>query len=365
MAALRTPALESARLQTARGVACLLLVAYHVIGPNGHSGMHVADDSPWRYFTLLFHPIRMPLFTFLSGFVYAYKPVTRDGWSRFAITKLERLGIPLIVATTVTFLILAGVAEYTLAAGLRGEGSDFAQMWHAYVYPYRHLWFLQALLGILAIIIVLELSGWLRTLPKFATVFAIGLAVLWISPGGGIELFSFSNVTYLFPFFLLGIAANRFRDIVFAPSARVAVIVLFVCAFVIHALSAADGYLLIANRRSLMAIAVGMTAALCTIQWLPPLRPLQWLGSYSFSIYLYHLALLSVVALGAEHLGVTSQPALFMLGLLGGMLIPVGLEHAARRSGWANLLLLGETQSRGTRRREREAIVMASATREP
>lgn len=363
MAVPQNPALESARLQTARGLACLLLVAYHVIGPNGQSGMRIPDDSLWRYFTLLFHPIRMPLFTFLSGFVYAYKPVTREGWSQFATGKLGRLGIPLIVATTVTFLLLAAVAELTITPTSPGEVPDFSQMWRAYVYPFRHLWFLQALLGILAVVIVLELTGWLRTMPRFAAVFAVSLVVLGVSPGGGIELFSFSNVTYLLAFFLLGIAANRFRDIVFARSVRLGVVALFVGAFAIHALSAWEGYLLVANRRSLMAITVGMTAALCTVQWLPPLRPLQWLGSYSFSIYLYHLALLSVVAMGADRWGITSLPFLFTLGMLGGILIPIALEHGARRSSWASLLLLGETRSHGSRRRDREVAVMASATR--
>ena len=36
---------ESARLQTMRGMACILLVAFHVIGGNGSAGLHVSDDS--------------------------------------------------------------------------------------------------------------------------------------------------------------------------------------------------------------------------------------------------------------------------------------------------------------------------------
>src|SRR6185295_5386420 len=66
---------ESQRLQTLRGVACLLLVAFHAIGNHPTSGLHVADDSSFRFFANLFQYVRMPLFTFLSGFVYAYRPV--------------------------------------------------------------------------------------------------------------------------------------------------------------------------------------------------------------------------------------------------------------------------------------------------
>jgi len=61
--------LESARVQASRGIACLLLVAFHTIGASAASGLHVPDDSPWREFTNLVVHVRMPLFTFLSGFV--------------------------------------------------------------------------------------------------------------------------------------------------------------------------------------------------------------------------------------------------------------------------------------------------------
>src|SRR6185437_1975062 len=66
---------ESGRVQTMRGLACLLLVAFHAIGSTGASGLHVADDSAYRLFTNLFVHVRMPVFTFLSGLVYAWRPL--------------------------------------------------------------------------------------------------------------------------------------------------------------------------------------------------------------------------------------------------------------------------------------------------
>src|SRR5262245_35154145 len=100
---IHAPDLSSLRVQTARGLACLLLVTYHVIGSDPAAGLQVPDGSLWRYFTDLFLPIRMPLFTFLSGFVYVYKPMAREHWTHFARRKLVRLGIPLLVASTVTY----------------------------------------------------------------------------------------------------------------------------------------------------------------------------------------------------------------------------------------------------------------------
>ena len=66
----RVEAFESARVQTLRGIACLLLVAFHAVGATTASGLHVPDDSPYRVFSNLFAYIRMPLFTFLSPGLY-------------------------------------------------------------------------------------------------------------------------------------------------------------------------------------------------------------------------------------------------------------------------------------------------------
>src|SRR5688500_6001125 len=62
-------------IETMRGIACVLLVAFHVIGDSATAGIHVADDSGFRYFANSFQYVRMPLFSFISGVVYAWRPV--------------------------------------------------------------------------------------------------------------------------------------------------------------------------------------------------------------------------------------------------------------------------------------------------
>ena len=84
------------RVETLRGLACVLLVAFHVIGSHASSGLHVGEDSIYRQFANLFMHLRMPLFTFLSGFVYAYRPVTQAQTGAFAEKKLIRLLLPLL-----------------------------------------------------------------------------------------------------------------------------------------------------------------------------------------------------------------------------------------------------------------------------
>ena len=71
---------QDAAIQALRGVAVILMVAGHVIG-IGDRGLRVADDSFWSYLYLSLADIRMPLFTLISGYVYAMVPVAR--WQNY------------------------------------------------------------------------------------------------------------------------------------------------------------------------------------------------------------------------------------------------------------------------------------------
>ena len=61
------------RLQsdTVRGLACLALLAYHVVGPDQTSGMRLPDGSAWHLAMNSLDFLRMPVFTVLSGYFYA------------------------------------------------------------------------------------------------------------------------------------------------------------------------------------------------------------------------------------------------------------------------------------------------------
>ena len=56
-------------IETLRGLAIVLMVMGHVIGSKSNGGLQVSDDSWYRYFYLTLSPLRMPLFTVISGYV--------------------------------------------------------------------------------------------------------------------------------------------------------------------------------------------------------------------------------------------------------------------------------------------------------
>ncbi len=88
-------------IEALRGLACVLLVMAHVIGENAAGGLRVPDDSIFRWYVDSFAYIRMPLFTFISGYVYAMRPLTAiENWPAFLKGKTRRLLLPMFVVGT-------------------------------------------------------------------------------------------------------------------------------------------------------------------------------------------------------------------------------------------------------------------------
>jgi uncharacterized membrane protein len=120
-------------IETLRGAACILLVAYHTIGDDPAHGLRVADDSVWRMMTDLFVHLRMPLFSFISGYVLMPVPTGTDTLGPALLKKLRRLGLPLV---TVSIL-------FWIATRLIGP-QDGIPFTNVFWLPYKHFWFLQA-----------------------------------------------------------------------------------------------------------------------------------------------------------------------------------------------------------------------------
>jgi peptidoglycan/LPS O-acetylase OafA/YrhL len=80
---------KDSAIQSLRGLAVILMVCGHVIGSTRANGMQVADRSAWRLFYLALKDLRMPIFTVISGFVYAMRPICAVAdvppsfWQRF------------------------------------------------------------------------------------------------------------------------------------------------------------------------------------------------------------------------------------------------------------------------------------------
>lgn len=319
-------------LQTLRGIACLLLVLYHVIGADPSVGLRIAegwlrignDGLAW---------LRMPLFTVLSGLVYGLRPYAGEP-GRFLVGKARRLLIPMLVVGTVFALVQAAVP---------GTNAPVTNWWLLHIEPVGHFWFLQSLCWIFLLLVGLESSGRLSTPARFAGIF-LAASVLYLTVDGP-RLLGIQGAIYLLPYFLAGLAVTRFglwtaltRPAVLAGGLAVAIVAVWWIGMPEPN----------PDRRTPAVLLAGLSlcALMLALRW--PNRWLGTIGNASYAIYLYHVFFTAGARIVAERIGLGEQLALLIaLGVTAGVLGPLVLERAILRfSGhhrWPPLLLLGRS----------------------
>jgi glucan biosynthesis protein C len=320
---------ERLRIEALRGLACLLLVSFHVIGEHG-GGIRASDQSLYRDFTNLFLHLRMPLFAFLSGFVYAYRPI--HDWKIFAGKKIQRLLVPLLVVSTVFFIV------QQIAPGTN-KPMPWASWWKIYLYPYVHFWFLQSILVIFAGLAILEHHRALSSLRKFVAVFALVLCAHFWAPE--VRFFSLSLALYLAPFFLLGLGMNRFQTRLNATPVKALVLAAALTLMTLHVGACVNGD--VAERGCYFATALSLASVMAALYLMPSVSWLAWVGKFSFAIYLYHVFFSAGMRIALNKIHITNIELHFVLGCVLAIAGPILIELAAKRYKLSRRVLLGQS----------------------
>lgn len=313
-----------------RGLACFLLVAYHVVGVPG-AGMQVEDDSWYRYVTSSFEPIRMPLFTFLSGLVYAFRPATADHLRLFYGKKVRRLLIPFVTISTLFFLMQA------VAPGAHGAFVP-AEMWRIYAFSYAHFWYLQSLFLIFLLVGALDAFGVsTRPLP-FAALFSVALAAcLTLSVPG--NPFSVNEAMILLPHFLMGVAFTRFPALFRRPEVLGLTVTGLVLGVAMHQTALLDHRPLAWN--SPVLVLCGMCGAMTLLRVMPSSAFFRRIGGHSYSIYLHHAFFTAGARILMQRLHAPDW-AVFATALAAGIAGPMLLEALASQRPITRVALVGK-----------------------
>lgn len=320
-------------IDTLRGLACLLLVGLHVIGEAPEHGLRVAEDHPLAIFTGLFFHLRMPLFAMLSGFVYAWRPVQPGQVGGFVTGKLQRLGLPLLFAAG-SFALINTVLGGAFAV-------EPAQFWTIFVTPYAQFWFLQAILLLFIVIAVADALFPKAPLNVAVGMLAISGAIFLSSLGREVEIMSLDRAIYLAPFFAFGIVLNRIGTP--APKALVNAL-LFGTAllFVVNALLVMSDPAAPMLRRTILGLSFGLCFSGLLVLRHVSMRWLAWIGTFSFTIYLYHMFAVMALQMGYNFVGMPNPYLGLALGLVAGIGAPIVFHLVTQRvGGWPMRIALG------------------------
>lgn len=340
-----SPPSRNLAVDTLRGVACLLLVSFHVIGYSSTDGLHVDDDSALRYYTDSVDYLRMPLFTLLSGLVYAWRPLhDPSGYLSFMGKKVRRLLVPYVI-----FVPAIGLTQHFLPRGGDARPLEPVQ-WLLYsLNPY---WFLLTTFWLFAVVALLDSRNLLSSRHAFGTLFTVSLVVALFAHTESFRFLQWGQALSLAPFFLAGVALSRFSLVPSTRTVRWACTIVLLLVVVAVQLSltgrmpGVDGAF--DSRHSLVGIGLGILFPLVFLGWRLSNRALAWIGGYSSGIFLLHSFAVGACSVTASALGITSRPLMFSILSAGGVALSI-LGVTLLRRFRAGKVVLGENAGRRNR----------------
>jgi acyl-coenzyme A synthetase/AMP-(fatty) acid ligase/surface polysaccharide O-acyltransferase-like enzyme len=313
-----------ANLDTLRGLACIMIVAVHVVGVSATEGLELGLDSPWHVVMRNLEFIRLPLFTILAGIFYAAMPASRLGWVGFMRRKLEQFLPPLIFAT---------LAFWVLRRLVYGLDEDLV---HAFVDGYLHLWYLDSLLLIFAIAAAADLLD--RRLPG-ALLASAGLVAIIYFIVPKVDILHLHNTLFLYPFFAAGIALYRYPSIVESrASLPLALLLTFAHPIAFNLVGTTFPGTL---PDVLLGWLSGCAVAIVLLRLMPRIGALETISIFSFTIYLWHPAASALARTALQFTGIQTVWLLFVVCLAAGVIVPIGLHRFADRLPAAGRLLKG------------------------
>lgn len=320
------------RIDTLRAIACISLVAFHVVGSSPGSGLELPGTHWLSQANRALVDLRMPLFSFLSGMVL---PALSGPPGPQIGKKMRRLLLPMATVGTIFWLTrhLMGYSQIPLA--------------QIYWMPYAHFWFLQATFLIMAAFFLGSAASGGRSSLTAALIGLVG-AALYISPDRPSEnVFSIIHAWKLAPFLAAGflISAHRPQWLIFRH--RGAALAGLAAAATLAVLLAGGVIKPDIVARRALSVALGLSFCLCLLAFRPENSALARIGRHSYPIYLFHV-FFTAATLKLVAAWMPDAPVLvpFALAVIAGLAGPALLGQALARHPSSALLFLGVRQRR-------------------
>ncbi len=312
-------------IETLRGIAVLLLVAYHCIDVDARPG-----TFGYAYLGHCFRWLRMPLFTAIAGYVYAMRPIAPHGLVPFLRGKARRLLLPWVNVTILTAIMAFAVGKERTLDGA----------WRGFIHPIGHLWFIPAICWIFLVVGLLDARGWLASFRAWLGASAIA----WIGATFFLEEkpFALSAAIQLLPFFLVGLALRRFAPILLGTRPRIAFGLCALATLTFHQLIWWTGLRAPEPVYNAVFLLSGLSVQALLFHRRRALPLFPRVARYALPIYLYHILAISLGARLVRLAHVDNEHALFAIKLATAVVVPVLIAQSLARFPGLSMLLLGE-----------------------
>lgn len=328
-------------IETLRGAVILLVVVGHVIGSASDGGMKVSDDSFLRYiYYTIIDPIQMPLFTILAGWVYALRPPVYDTIKSFINKKVLRIMLPMLTVGVCYFLV-----QY-ITPGTNSK-SDLLDLWKLLFFPYTLFWYLYSLFAVFIIVGLIDIFNKMNSITNWLIILCVSVIALLLRdvfiPFESPNFLSYKGTLYLLPSFVLGVGLYRFKDILEQRwVSYVSLIVLTLC-IIVQQLSwfkVLDYYV---HKDDVFGLFIGFTATILLLRTRVEAKWLIWVGSFSYSIYLFHAFGTAGGRIIPTQLHINATLLIFMSSLAAGVVLPIVVDKILDRFKITRTLFLGRS----------------------
>lgn len=346
---------EKSQTNTLRGIAAIAVVWHHCMLYYARTLDELQIDPFFisntliKYPSVLLDPVRMPLFTILSGCVYALMPVSPQGnTGKFVSGKVRRIIIPFLFLSTVMYFdtYLFSGAYPTLHIGNEETDIHPGFFWMTWFFHFGHLWFLQSLFVIFMVILLIDYRGWMNSLRHWILwLMAFAILPLVVPYTSFLSLGGTENLLF---FFIFGVGIRRFSTEIFIPKTIIVSWLLLAVSMTFHVFGKLE---LIPIAKStfeyrVLSVTSGACAAICLFSLQFSIKWLASIGNYSYSIYLYHALVMHHIAFYSmlSH-SAASASLWFVMVIICSIIAPILIEKLFIQVPYFRTLVLGKKNS--------------------
>ena len=311
-----------------KAYSCLLVVFGHVIlGIQNMGGVALPFfASPLKDFIWTFH---VPLFMFLSGFVYRITGEWRGKKTRwrFILHKALNLGIPYFVFSILYTLI----NQMIPGTNFSHSAQEILYLWKT---PVAHYWFLRTLF--LLFVLYALLSRFLSNV--WITLILTALSsVHMLFPD--LPFLSLGNIVSWAFAFGFGVCLSSLDKLCFSGVKAAAVIAAHLGLEALCLFTGISGLPVIVEIERAAGIIASVTLVSLLVKNAFAEKLLMFVSRYNFPIYLMHTIFTAGVRIMLQRAGIHNYWLHVAAGMLVGIAVPVLIAKIMEKTGWMNIVL--------------------------